>query len=1152
MRLGGCGRGYDMMGSGMWPRRARRAWSCAVLALSVLGIAGAAAGTYTTFESGQVRPLALSPDGTRLFAVNTPDGQLEIFDLTATGVQWRGAVPVGLEPVAVAARSDAEVWVVNHLSDSVSIVDVASDPPRVVRTLLVGDEPRDIVFAGSGGQRAFITTAHRGQQRTDASLAGVPGAGDPQLTTAGVGRADVWVFDATSLGATPGGTPVAIRTLFGDTPRALAASPDGSTVYAAVFKSGNQTTVLSEGAVCNGFGAASSCVVQGLTMPGGLPPPGTDAFGAQAPETGLIVKFDPASGQWHDPLGRDWSAAVRFDLPDQDVFALDADSLAQSAVFTHVGTTLFNLAVNPVTGALYVSNTDARNEVRFEGPGVFGGSTVQGHLAESRITVLSGSGVFPRHLNKHIDYGQLPAPLGTKAHSLATPTGMAVSADGATLYVAAFGSSRIGVFDTVALEGDTFDPEVASADYIPVSGGGPSGLVLDQARQRLYVLTRFDNGISVVDLGGGAEVAHLQLHNPEPASVVAGRPFLYDADYTSSNGEASCSSCHVFGDLDDLAWDLGNPDDAVKINPLPINLAIAITSGTVVLPAPINGTGQINVFHPMKGPMTTQTLRGMLGSGAMHWRGDRATPPGTAGSAFDEVNSFNNFNVAFPGLVGRDSELTPQEMQRFTDFILQVELPPNPIRALDNSLTAAQAAGRAFFLGPRLSDGTAGTFLGQQLGFTCEGCHRLQPGLGHFGTDGRASFENEQQIIKIPHLRNLYQKVGMFGALDVPGVRALNQPHQGPQIRGFGFLHDGSVDTLFRFFNAVVFSNNSIGGPNVGFQSNTDRRNVEQYMLAFDTNLAPIVGQQITLTSTNAAAVGGRLDLLVARAGLGECDLIAKGTLAGEARGWARDAGGQFVSDRASEPALPEAALRALAATAGQELTYTCLPPGSGTRAGIDRDEDGFFDRDELDAGSDPADAASTPLTLPQAVLVRADRLRLTDDVTAPINPNRRSLSFSARTAGAPSGNQVVPPARGGDGDPTVHGATLSVYNADGLTVDAVSVALPAGGWKAIGSASAPKGWRYRGAASDAVRSVVVKANQLSVRGGRSAWGYTLDEPSQGRVALRLQLGTGTVWCAATPADATGTPPSTARWDRPGLFKAGGAAPLPASCPALP
>ena len=101
------------------------------------------------------------------------------------------SVPVGMEPVAVGVRSNAEVWVVNHLSDSVSIVSLASSPPRVVRTLLVGDEPRDIVFAGPARTRAFVTCAHRGQN--------VPF--DPQLQTPGVGRADVWVFDATDLGS---------------------------------------------------------------------------------------------------------------------------------------------------------------------------------------------------------------------------------------------------------------------------------------------------------------------------------------------------------------------------------------------------------------------------------------------------------------------------------------------------------------------------------------------------------------------------------------------------------------------------------------------------------------------------------------------------------------------------------------------------------------------------------------------------------------------------------------------------------------------------------------------------------------------------------------------------------------------------------------
>ena len=155
--------------------------------------------SFVEYESGQVRPIAMSTDGTRLFAVNTPNNTLEIFNITTGGLQFQARVPVGLEPVALALANNNEVWVVNHLSDSVSVVSLAGTP-RVTRTLLVGDEPRDIVFAGFP-LRAFITTAHRGQQRTSSSISGVPGAGDPQLTTPGIGRADVWVFDALNPGS---------------------------------------------------------------------------------------------------------------------------------------------------------------------------------------------------------------------------------------------------------------------------------------------------------------------------------------------------------------------------------------------------------------------------------------------------------------------------------------------------------------------------------------------------------------------------------------------------------------------------------------------------------------------------------------------------------------------------------------------------------------------------------------------------------------------------------------------------------------------------------------------------------------------------------------------------------------------------------------
>ncbi|MBW2720215.1 MAG: beta-propeller fold lactonase family protein, partial [Deltaproteobacteria bacterium] len=210
--------------------RVRALFALLAVILALLGFVegvGAELPDYTLFEAGQVRPLAMSPDGTRLFAVNTPNGHLEIYDIGTDSLTFVESVPVGLEPVALAARNDGELWVVNHLSDSISIVDVEADPPRVVRTLLVGDEPRDIVFAGPERSRAFITTAHRGQNSPYPQ-------GDYDLE--GTGRADVWVFDATSLGTSLGGDPLTIVTLFGDRPRALTASPDGSTVYAAVFR----------------------------------------------------------------------------------------------------------------------------------------------------------------------------------------------------------------------------------------------------------------------------------------------------------------------------------------------------------------------------------------------------------------------------------------------------------------------------------------------------------------------------------------------------------------------------------------------------------------------------------------------------------------------------------------------------------------------------------------------------------------------------------------------------------------------------------------------------------------------------------------------------------------------------------------------------
>ena len=972
-----------------------RAWALALVTLTGLTVASPALSksSFTLFESGQVRPLARSPDGRHLFAVNTPDNRLEIFKIRRDGLMHLGSVPVGLEPVAVAARSATEIWVVNHLSDSVSIVDVSPGHiPRVVRTLLVGDEPRDIVFAGPDRKRAFITTAHRGQNT----------GRDPQLTDPGVGRADVWVFDADHLGTSLEGDELTVVTLFADTPRALAITPDGKKVYAAGFQTGNRTTTINEFKVREGTKPLNPTATRVYPGPqSGLADGGplVNYAGIPQPTVGLIVKYelrsqvDPNQAHWYDELNQTWDDMVPFTLPDQDVFTIDAMANPPVAVpggtYSGVGTVLFNMIVNPSNGRVYVSNTEAQNQNRFEGTGAFsGGNTVRGHLHESHITVLDNTGgVIPRHLNKHIDYSQCCAPIPNPENStsVAFPQDMAITSNGSDLYVAMFGTSEIGFYKTAQLETDSFVP--STANQIPVSGGGPSGLVLDEDKDRLYVLTRFDNSISVIDTKRRTEIGHVGMHNPEPKQIIEGRRFLYDASFSSSHGDSACASCHTFGDFDSLAWDLGDPDtdQADNTGPFRVGEGIGFFLG--------RGGAENPHFRPMKGPMTTQSLRGMDNHGSMHWRGDRTggndanQPPINSGEnqqpnggSFDEDLAFRKFNVAFAGLNGRHEILADEDMQKFTDFVLQIAYPPNPIRNLDNSLTEQQQRGREFYCGADPTSCTAG---GKSDTFhACNGCHVLDKEgnaefsevkhPGFFGSDGQFSFEGNSQFFKVPHLRNLYQKVGMFGmapnppfpsAIAPPGSLVFfplaNTPlpaDKTQQVRGFGFLHDGSVDTVFRFVSGSVFlqrpPNAFFGGPgtppelldpdtgkdpgNLGGLPNplipgqdqvTLRRDLEAFLLAFDSNLAPIVGQQTTLSKLNGDEVGARIDLMMERADAHECDLVAQNRF-GEFR---YRGNGKFKNTQYKYlPLITDAILRHTALLRDGEVTYTCLPPGSG------------------------------------------------------------------------------------------------------------------------------------------------------------------------------------------------------------------------------
>jgi hypothetical protein len=255
-----------------------------------------------------------------------------------------------------------------------------------------------------------------------------------------------------------------------------------------------------------------------------------------------------------------------------------------------------------------------------------------------------------------------------------------------------------------------------------------------------------------------------------------------------------------------------------------------------------------------------------------------------------------------------------------------MKYPPNPIQNLDTSYTMAQQAGADFYVNKNADNLT-----------TCNGCHKLDPLKGQFGTDGTMTFEGPtiSENFKIAQLRNMYQKVGYFARNDGKSAQS------GDQIRGWGYSVDGGLGSVSEFLNAAVFLNVSAA----------NRKNLEEFVLAYPSDLFPVVGQQVTVTPANSAQadISARLNLLVQRAGVTsprpECELFAKGVVGGVTRGWVHSrATNTFVSDRKSEAAVSLSNLLALGRSNNSPLTFTCAPPGNGTRLGIDRNADGTPD----------------------------------------------------------------------------------------------------------------------------------------------------------------------------------------------------------------
>lgn len=138
---------------------------------------------------------------------------------------------------------------------------------------------------------------------------------------------------------------------------------------------------------------------------------------------------------------------------------------------------------------------------------------------------------------------------------------------------------------------------------------------------------------------------------------------------------------------------------------------------------------------------------------------------------------------------------------------------------------------------------------------------------------------------------------------------------------------------------------------------------------------------------------------------------------------------------------------------------------------------------------------------------------------------------------------QISAPGAGSAADPILVGATLTLYNP--TTAEQQSFALPSGGWEALGSPSGAKGYKYKDAAlaNGPCKKALIKPGKLIkaiCRGAQIT--FTLDEPAQGRLALKFASGGGTTIQCVDYAGAAVTE------DAPGIFMAKNAA-APAACP---
>lgn len=572
-------------------------------------------------------------------------------------------------------------------------------------------------------------------------------------------------------------------------------------------------------------------------------------------------------------------------LPDRDLVCIVPDPLDPTkdavdpeAEFSGLGTLLTNLHARPGTSELWIPNTEALNAV-FRGERNF----PAGQVVENRVTIVDVA-------SGEVSVVDLDALAG-QGVNCSTPTGVAFDEERGYAFVCGYGSDTVAVLDT-----SQSPPGWVGTYVVPGADGGPSGprtCAVDTEHGKLFVYNKGDNSFTEIDLDkpvqwGAVAPAPTPLgYDPTPPAIRAGR-FHHISTANSKSGTSSCNSCHFDGHLDGVVWDLS---------------AFSDPEGT-----PSNA---LQFEEDRKGPMVTQSLRGLAEMAPYHWRGERAT--------------LKDFNPAFTGLLERtrDGELEPlsdAEFAEFERYVFSLVYGPNPRQEVDRGLTEEQTAGFEGFV------------------TSCEPCHTFP-----LGTNGELQHDAPLFLSKstqVTHMRGVQDKLG--GKRDIGPTIFLGTRSD----IGLGLSHSGIIATLDDFL--------------LGFPLPQETRDqIVAYLKVFDAGHAPAAGYQATLCPENFESFeASELSFLESQAAAGYCDVFMHGFYydpEGEPVNVSAaydHATGQYQFRSSSVPQAPGSTLVELVKDGAGKATFFGVARGLGWRWGVDRDYDGLLDHDEFPHGT--------------------------------------------------------------------------------------------------------------------------------------------------------------------------------------------------------